>query len=126
MADGKLRACPSSPNCVSSDADDESHAIRPLLLNAEPEAAWHALIDHIEAQPHFEITSRTDDYLRAEARTRLLRFVDDVEFHLRPAQGQIAMRSASRAGYSDFGTNRRRLEGIRAALADADVVLAAD
>lgn len=63
--------------------------------------------------------AQTERYLHAEARTRLLRFVDDVEFHLRPADGEIAMRSASRLGYSDLGANRRRLERLRAALAEA-------
>jgi uncharacterized protein (DUF1499 family) len=119
--DGKLSPCPSTPNCVSSD-ETGSHAIPPLAISGEPEAAWQALIAHIEAQPRFDIKDREPDYLRAEARTRLLRFVDDVEFHLRAGEKQIAMRSASRVGYSDLGTNRRRLESIRQALADAGVV----
>ncbi|MEC7418575.1 MAG: DUF1499 domain-containing protein, partial [Pseudomonadota bacterium] len=53
---------------------------------------------------------------RAEARTRLLRFVDDVEFELREEAGIIAVRSASRVGYSDLGANRRRIEKIRQAI----------
>ena len=52
-------------------------------------------------------------YLRAEARTRILRFVDDVEFQVRPDSNQVDMRSGSRVGYSDLGKNRRRLEAIR-------------
>lgn len=119
--DGKLSPCPASPNCVSSDAAGDSHSISPLGIRGEPEPAWQALIDHIEAQPRFEIVERRSDYLRAEARTLVFRFVDDVEFHLRSAEKQIAMRSASRVGYSDLGTNRR-LESVRRALAEAGVV----
>ena len=52
-------------------------------------------------------------YLRAEARTRILRFVDDVEFQVCPDSNQVDMRSGSRVGYSDLGKNRRRLEAIR-------------
>ncbi len=116
--EGMLTPCPSSPNCVSSDAADDAHRIAPLSFGSEPADAWQALIEHLESTPEYTIVERGDGYLRAEARTRLLRFVDDVEFHLRPEAGEIAMRSASRVGYSDLGANRRRLERLRSALDD--------
>ena len=124
-ADAKLQPCPASPNCVSSD-ETGGRSIPPLAIIDGAQQAWLALVDYIEAQPRFEIRNREADYIRAEARTRLFRFVDDVEFHLRPAEQQIAMRSASRIGYSDLGTNRRRLEAIREALAEAGVVEAGE
>ncbi|NJN40333.1 MAG: DUF1499 domain-containing protein [Gammaproteobacteria bacterium] len=55
------------------------------------------------------------DYLRAEAETRWLRFVDDLEFWANPARGVIELRGASRLGRKDFGQNRVRAEAIRAA-----------
>jgi len=122
--DGLLTACPSSPNCVSSDAVDHKHAIAPLSLNVDPAEAWNALVSHLEGLPRVTVTAREPRYLRVEARTRLLRFTDDVEFHLRAPSNEIAMRSASRIGYSDLGANRRRMEGIRAALVEAGVVKA--
>lgn len=118
----KLAACPESPNCVCSDTDGSSHGIEPLIIEGDPLAAWATLLGWLENQPRFTITVRESNYIRAEARTALLRFVDDVEFHLRPQTGEIAMRSASRVGYSDMGTNRRRLESVRTALAEAGVV----
>jgi len=121
-AEGKLETCPSSPNCVSSDASDDGHAIAALDIVGEPEVAWQALVEFVEAQPRLTVVDQKPDYLRLEARTRLLRFVDDVEFHLRAGERQIAMRSASRIGYSDLGTNRRRLESVRQALAERGVV----
>ena len=61
----------------------------------------------------------TSDYLYAEYASRLLGFVDDVEFYL-PAGAQIIhVRSASRLGYSDLGVNRKRIEAVRARLAQA-------
>jgi uncharacterized protein (DUF1499 family) len=48
----------------------------------------------------------------AEARTRLLRFVDDIEVWIVPMGGgwsRVRARSASRVGFTDFGTNARRL-----------------
>ncbi len=115
--DGRLPPCPSSPNCVSSDADpsDGTHYIEPLRAE-DAEAAWQRLVDYVENDPSYTIVERRDDYLRAEARTKILRFVDDVIFHLRPEEGVIAMRSSSRLGYSDLGKNRSRLEAVREAL----------
>ncbi|MGB5244995.1 MAG: DUF1499 domain-containing protein [Woeseia sp.] len=120
--DGKLTPCPASPNCVSSDVKDGNHAIAPLEIISSAEQTWTALLTYIETQPRWTLKVSEPSYLRVEARTRLLRFVDDVEFKLRPADKRIAMRSASRVGYSDLGTNRRRLEGVREALADQNLV----
>ena len=116
--DGRLPPCPSSPNCVSSDADpsDGTHYIEPLQIDGDARAAWQRLIEYLEGESAYTIVEQRDDYLRAEARTKILRFVDDVIFHLRPQEGVIAMRSSSRLGYSDLGKNRSRLEAVRAAL----------
>jgi len=53
--------------------------------------------------------------------TRLLRFKDDVDVIVLPAPGQpgkstFAAYSRSRAGFSDLGTNRKRLEAFATAL----------
>jgi len=115
--DRRFARCPSSPNCVSSDAPaDDSHYIEPLRVDGNGAQTWQAVLEYLQDQPAYTIVERRADYLRAEARTRLLRFVDDVEFHLRIDQGEIAMRSASRIGYSDLGANRHRLEALRQAL----------
>jgi uncharacterized protein (DUF1499 family) len=106
--DGRLSPCPATPNCVCSDAADTAHAIAPLTIRGDPAAAWQSLIDHVSAQARFTVMEQRADYLRLEARTRWLRFVDDVEFHWRPERHEIAMRSASRVGHSDLGANRAR------------------
>jgi uncharacterized protein (DUF1499 family) len=49
-------------------------------------------------------------------------FVDDLELHLRTAEGVIAVRSAARLGYSDLGVNRRRIEDLRALLIKRGIV----
>ncbi len=52
-------------------------------------------------------------YWHVEFTTRLLRFIDDVEFYFDGSQALIHVRSASRQGYWDLGVNRRRVETIR-------------
>ena len=55
---------------------------------------------------------RPGNYLYAEFRSKLLGYVDDVEFFHDGAVIQV--RSASRLGRRDFGVNRKRVEDLRA------------
>jgi uncharacterized protein (DUF1499 family) len=59
------------------------------------------------------IIEATDSYLYAEFKSKLMGYVDDVEFYLDPAANVIQVRSASRLGQSDLGVNRQRIETIR-------------
>ncbi|MBD2463864.1 DUF1499 domain-containing protein [Oscillatoria sp. FACHB-1407] len=115
VKDGKLAACPASPNCVNSqlEASDQEHAIAPLTYQSEPTKAMATLKSVIESMPRTKIISETDDYLYAEFTSALMGFVDDVEFYLSPVDGVIHVRSASRLGQSDLGVNRNRIEDIR-------------
>jgi len=114
--DAQLAPCPSSPNCVSSDATDGGHAIAPFALAQPAAQAWAAVREAVAEIPRTRIVTDADDTLHAECRSALLGFVDDLELQLRASEGQIAVRSASRLGHSDLGVNRRRVESLRAAL----------
>lgn len=122
IVDGKLAACPGSPNCVSSDAADGDHWIAPFRLRGDPATAWRKLEAVLSSLPRITRVQSTDGYLHVEARSVVFRFVDDVEFHLRFEVGEIAVRSASRVGYSDLGVNRRRVENLREVLRRDGVV----
>ena len=65
------------------------------------------------------MTSSTT-YIHAVYTTPIMRYRDDVEFLLRTNENEIAIRSASRVGYSDMGLNRDRIEAIRTALRAKD------
>jgi uncharacterized protein (DUF1499 family) len=109
--EGLLSPCPSSPNCVSSQAADERHRIAPLAFNGDPDAAFARLKLILSGRSDITIVDDLPDYLRVELRTIL--FVDDGEFLLDRAKKLIHVRSASRPGYSDLGKNRSRFEEIR-------------
>ena len=111
VREGRLAPCRTTPNCVSSQADarsDPGHYIEPLAR-----ASWSALRELLGELPRVRIVEDQPQYLRAEFTSRLLGFVDDVEFHHHEGAGLIHVRSASRLGRSDFGVNRRRIEQIR-------------
>ncbi|MBW4481714.1 MAG: DUF1499 domain-containing protein [Tildeniella torsiva UHER 1998/13D] len=122
VKDGKLSPCPDSPNCVVSQGDaDAEHAIAPLPYSGDPAQAMALLEAVITAMPRTAIIEKTDRYLYAEFTSKLMGFVDDVEFYLDPATPEIQVRSASRLGKSDLGANRQRIEAIRQALASAAI-----
>lgn len=114
VTDGKLAACPNSPNCVSTQAGDEPHRMAPWPFHGEAAQVKQQLMALISRQPRMRIVTQTDNYLHVEATSRLFRFVDDVEFLIDPANSVIHFRSASRVGYSDLGANRARMEKLRA------------
>jgi uncharacterized protein (DUF1499 family) len=119
---GRLAPCPASPNCVSSEASDEKHAIAAYRIRGDAGAAWKALETHLRSLPRVVIETADGDYLHAVFTTRLMRYRDDVEFGLDAAKGRIRVRSASRVGYGDMGVNRERIESIRAGLTERGVV----
>jgi uncharacterized protein (DUF1499 family) len=67
----------------------------------------------IEGMERTTIIQETDTYLYAEFKSKLMGYVDDVEFYLDPQAQLIQVRSASRLGKSDLGVNRQRIETIR-------------
>jgi uncharacterized protein (DUF1499 family) len=112
MVDGKLRPCPKSPNCVSSESDDTSSRIEPFTFQGSPEKAWKVLKDST-VNAGGNIQEENAGYLRAIFTSKLFRFVDDVECRMVSAEGIIHIRSGSRTGYSDFGVNKKRVEELR-------------
>lgn len=122
LHDDRLGPCPQRPNCVSSDATDAPHVIAPLTLTVSAAKGWAAARVAVEALTRTRLITETANYLHAESQSALLGFVDDLELHLRAEDGLIAVRSASRLGHGDLGVNRRRIEDLRAALAQRGVV----
>lgn len=115
VQNGQLKACPSSPNCVSSQSRDAEHSIAPIATT-DPIATRDRIAALIKADDSATIITQADDYINAEYTSALMGFVDDVEFWVNGDTKTIEVRSASRLGESDLGVNRKRIEAIRAAL----------
>jgi len=113
VKNGALATCPASPNCVSSQSGDGEHQIAPLTYQGTPAEAIGQLKEIIEASENAKIITAEHNYIYAEFTSKLMGFVDDVEFYLDPEAATIQVRSASRLGESDLGVNRKRIEAIR-------------
>jgi len=119
VKDGKLPRCKSSPNCVSSQADpgDAEHYIAPIAFKGGAGDAIGAARKAIESMEDARVIRADANYVYAEFRTKLMRFVDDLEMTFDEKAGVLHVRSASRLGRRDFGVNRARVEALRGRLA---------
>lgn len=121
----RIGDCPSTPNCVSSESQDEQRFVSPFIIEGDADRAWKALLELLASTKRVKIVEQTETYIQAIKRSAIFRFKDDLEFELmrdRGDSGQIAVRSASRVGYSDLGANRRRIERMRRALRARGVI----
>ena len=120
--DGTLAPCPATPNCVHTGLrhPDGTRGIflKRAILRSELLAQ---LRDIVESMPRTEVVTATEEYLHAEARSRVFRFVDDLELYLRPDR-ELVVRSASRVGRSDLGVNADRVEELRRRLDEAGLL----
>jgi len=107
----QLSPCPDTPNCVSSLSTQAKHAIDALaLIDNDSPLSWNTLTDAI-VRDGGEILVNDGQYLHAVFTSSVFRFKDDFEAKLNDKQ--IEVRSASRAGRSDLGQNRKRVERIQ-------------
>jgi uncharacterized protein (DUF1499 family) len=114
LVDGGLRPCPDSPNCVVSQGSEKEHGIAPIAYRFSKAEAREKIRRIVTQQKGATIIEDDGNYLHAEFKSKIMRFVDDVEFLFPENEKVIHMRSASRVGYSDLGVNRKRAEHIRA------------
>jgi len=121
VTDARLAKTKRTPNCVSSQADpsDPGHYVAPIKFTGSAAEAMTALRKIIDSTERTLVVKHEPNYLYAEYKSKLLGFVDDVEFLASEAEGVIHVRSASRLGRRDFGVNRARIESIREQFAAA-------
>lgn len=114
LQQGQLSPCPSSPNCVSSEsAPSDEHAIAAIELipemGEEPLLVVLHALESMGGKAHYS----NPTYMAGSFRSSFYGFVNDMEFRVDTGTGLVHVRSASRVGYLDFGTNRKRVEVLR-------------
>lgn len=115
---------PDSPNhwlVAPADFVAKPDAVAPEFALPAPQLR-EQFIAMLRDLPRVEIVAQSADFLHVVSTTAVFRFRDDVRVQfiaLGPERSTLAIHSASRVGYSDFGTNRRRIEEWLARLQQA-------
>ncbi len=67
----------------------------------------------IENTPRTKIVDLDNDYLHAEATSKWMKYVDDLEVSFLSESNSLIIRSESRVGESDLGVNKKRVDLIK-------------
>jgi len=109
----RLSPCPKTPNCVSTLAPSGSQHMDPIPYKGSVEQARQRLLSALRGFERMSIVEEGPDYIHAEFRSRVFRFVDDVELVVDDQAKLVHFRSASRTGRYDWKVNRERMEKLR-------------
>lgn len=109
------------PGHESTAPDHPDPRLRGRTLGVPFDRVWTEALGLAQKRAGWTVTGADDleGVIRAEARTLVFRFVDDVEIRIgldRDGQTRVDMTSASRVGKSDMGTNARRIDFFLRAL----------
>jgi uncharacterized protein (DUF1499 family) len=115
-SDFALPPCPTSPNCVSTEATRESQRVPTVPFSDDAASAQRRARAALAAESRTTITVDEPGHLHAECRSLVFRFVDDVDIVVDASARVFRFRSASRVGESDLGVNRRRVERLASRL----------
>ena len=100
-------------NVVETGSTPEYPDLLPKSYQAKPGRVFDAALRAVSRMPRWTVVSSRPEQgdIRVEARTLLLRFVDDVVIRVAEQGGGtvVNVRSASRVGRGDFGQNARNV-----------------
>jgi uncharacterized protein (DUF1499 family) len=109
-----LPDCGWLPNCVNTQSGRGVQNSEPIGADA---GQWRELKSWLAGQEDWEITTEETNFIQAVVKTPLMRFRDDVQLLYLPDEMLIQVRSSSRLGISDLGTNARRVQTLREIIA---------
>jgi uncharacterized protein (DUF1499 family) len=108
VVDGRLQACHSKLDCVSSSGPSGESFVALWIFEAGSDVeAWQKLVQAIRRQSGYSILKDTETYLHLMSRSTVWGIVEDVEVYWAAAKGEIHFRSSSRvSGY--LGASHRQ------------------
>lgn len=103
-------------NVVETGRTPEYPDLQPRQYQARKDQVVDAALRAVKMLPRWSVIATRPEQgeIRAEATTRLLRFVDDVVIRVEEQAGStvVNVRSASRVGRGDFGQNARNVRAF--------------
>ncbi|MGY5450306.1 DUF1499 domain-containing protein [Agarivorans sp. MS3-6] len=110
LQNGRLAPLASSPNGVSSFAEEADKKVAALPFKADLKATQLAALRAFAHMPNNKVISRNGEYVHVVFFSPTVGYRDDVELLFDEANQQLHFRSQSRVGYSDMGINKQRYQ----------------
>lgn len=112
LEEGRLREIPDKDNAVSTETKIENKRIEPLSFKSTLEKTKEAMKKSLSSYGNIKIKEEKRNYIYAVDTTGKMKFHDDIEIYFDEKNKKIQYRSASRAGYSDMGVNKKRYKEV--------------
>ena len=90
-----------------------AHCVREEWNVKNIEQPFEEIKSFIEKSPRTKIIEIDGDYLHAEATSKWMKYVDDLEVSFLPKSNILLIRSESRVGESDLGVNQKRVDLLK-------------
>lgn len=90
-----------------------AHCVREEWDVSKIEAPFAEIKSIIENTPRIKIVLLNGDYLHAEATSKWMKYVDDLEVSYSTDSKKLLIRSESRVGESDLGVNQKRVNLLK-------------
>lgn len=112
--DKQFQPCPMTPNCVSSQATNRIHGVPKIELQKPFAEDRDRLIMILTNELEGRVKTAEENYVHLEFHSRFFGLIDDLEIYVDDPNSKVVdIRSAARAGNSDLGMNRKRVEKFR-------------
>ena len=95
------------PQCVVT-----THCVRENWKVNDVNESFIRSKELIASTPRTKIVESNDSFIHAEAKTKWMRYTDDLLIKALPSKGLIQVRSESRVGIGDNGVNRKRVNEL--------------
>ncbi len=95
------------PECVVI-----THCVRVNWEVSDIDASFNKAVEAVANTPRTKIIAKNDAYIHAEARTKWMRYIDDLEIKKIPNKNFLQVRSESRIGIGDNGVNQKRVNAL--------------
>ncbi len=89
-----------------------THCVKVNWNVPDVDKAFKKAAQLISETPRTLIIEKNDSYLHAEATTKWMRYVDDLELKALREKSAIQVRSESRVGIGDNGVNQKRVDDL--------------
>ena len=93
-----------------------AHCVKEEWMVDNIEKPFEEIKTLIENTPRTKIVEINRDYLHAEATSKWMKYVDDLEVSFLPESNILSIRSESRVGESDLGVNQKRVDLLKSKL----------